>query len=69
MEAAQNPNMMQRGPGGVPGHIFRMIVCTCTGGMAFPNSFVEGMDLTAIQERTQGQLYDKQKGTASKSRF
>jgi len=38
-----------------------MIVMLCTGGMAFPNVFVEGMDCTAIQKKTQGTLYDKKK--------
>jgi hypothetical protein len=69
LEPSQNPNIVQPGAGGVPGHVLRMIVCVCTGGMVYPNTFVEGMDLTAIQEATQGTLYDKQKGTASKSRF
>ena len=69
MEKTVNPNVVPIGGGGVVGHALRMIICLCTGGMAFPNTFVEGMDLTAIQEKTQGQLYDKQKGAASKSRF
>ena len=69
MDQSQNPNVVQSGGGGVPGHVCRMIVCVCTGGMVFPNTFVEGMDLTAIQGRTQGTLYDNQKGTTSKSRF
>ncbi len=69
MEQAPNAFTVPRGAGGTAGHILRMIICACTGGMAFPNTFVEGMDLTAIQQRTQGQLYDKDKGAASKARF
>jgi hypothetical protein len=69
MEQPVNPNMVPRGGGGLVGHVLRMITCALTGGFAFPNTFVEGMDLTAIQKSTQGILYDKQKGSASKSRF
>jgi hypothetical protein len=69
MEQVPNPNMVPFGKGGVPGHVFRMIVSLCTGCMAYPNTFVEGMDLTAMQKRTQGALYDKKKGADSKSRF
>jgi len=61
MEQPLNPNIVPRGPGGTLGHIFREIVMLCTGGMAYPNAFVEGMDCTAIQAKTQGTLYDKKK--------
>lgn len=44
-----NKNVVPMGGGGLPGHLLRMIVMICTGGFAFPNTFVEGMDLTAIQ--------------------
>lgn len=63
MEETTNPNMVPRGGGGTLGHVFRMILTFFTAGMAYPNSFVEGMDLTAIQRETQGQLYDKNKNT------
>ena len=33
----------------------------CSGGFAFPNSWVEGLDCTALQKETQGTLYDKKK--------
>jgi len=36
-----------------------MIVMLCTGGFVYPNVFVEGMDCTAIQKETEGNLYDK----------
>jgi hypothetical protein len=39
----------------------RIIVMVCTGGFVYPNVFVEGMDCTAIQEETQGDLYKKKK--------
>jgi len=59
MEESQNPNMVPVGPGGIPGRIFRMIMMVCTAGFAYPRAFVEGLDCTAIQKRTQGTLYDK----------
>jgi hypothetical protein len=59
MEQSLNPNIVPPGPGGLPDHIFRMIAMLCTGGFAFPNVFVEGLDCTAIQKETQGTLYDK----------
>jgi hypothetical protein len=66
---ALNPNVTPVGAGGLPGLMFRRLLMVLTGGFAFPNSFVEGMDLTAIQKKTQGVLYDKDKGSESKSRF
>ena len=66
MEQPGNPNMVPVGPGGTLGHIGRMIVMLCTGGLAYPNVFVEGMDCTAIQRKTEGKLYDK-KGKESES--
>ena len=59
MAETQNPNMVPVGPGGAVGHIFRMIVMVCSGGFLFPNVFIEGLDCTAIQKKTQGTLYDK----------
>ena len=50
----RNPNVVPMGPGGLPGHLFRMIVMICTGGFVYPNTFVEGMDLTALQKTHQG---------------
>lgn len=66
MEQPSNPNMVPVGPGGTLGLIGRMIVMLCTGGLAYPNVFVEGMDCTAIQRETEGKLYDK-KGKKSES--
>ncbi len=59
MEQSVNPNVVPKGPGGALGHIARMIAMIFTGGFAFPNAFVEGIDCTAIQKETQGTLYDK----------
>ena len=59
MEQAPNANVVPPGPGGMMGHIGRMIAMVCTGGFAFPNAFVEGMDCTGIQKATHGTLYDK----------
>jgi hypothetical protein len=45
-----NENIVPIGWGGLPGHLLRMIVMVCTGGFVYPNTFVEGMDLTALQK-------------------
>lgn len=60
MEQPGNRNVVPVGPGGTLGLIGRMIVMVCTGGLAYPNVFVEGMDCTAIQKATEGNLYEKQ---------
>ena len=64
-----SPTMMPRGGGGKSGHALRMITCIFTAGFAYPNTFVEGMDLTAQQKITEGSLYAKKSGNADKSRF
>lgn len=70
LSPAISPTLMPMGGGGKGGHALRMIACVFTGGFAFPNTFVEGMDLTVMQNRTEGVLYDKDKKAAgSKSRF
>ena len=58
MEQPRNRNMVPVGPGGTLGRIGRMIVMLSTGGLVYPNVFVEGMDCTAIQRKTEGNLYD-----------
>ena len=45
-----NKTIVPIGPGGTPGHLLRMIVMIITGGFVYPNTFVEGMDLSAIQK-------------------
>ncbi len=40
------------------GRWIRMTICFCTFGFVYPNAFVEGMDLTAIQRAHEGKLYD-----------
>ena len=40
------------------GRWIRMTICFCTFGFIYPNAFVEGMDLTAIQRAHEGKLYD-----------
>ena len=47
--ALTNKNVVPIGGGGLPGHLLRMVVMILTGGFVFPNTFIEGMDLTAIQ--------------------
>ncbi len=65
-----NPNIVPVGKGGAAGHAFRMILMLLTCGFVYPNTFVEGMDLTAKQKDTEGMLYDKdKKAGANKSRF
>ena len=48
--AQTNKNVVPIGPGGVAGHLLRMVVMIFTGGFIYPNTFVEGMDLTSIQK-------------------
>jgi hypothetical protein len=62
--------MQPIGNGGKAGHVIRMIISVMTMGFVYPNTFVEGMDLTAIQTKTEGLLYEKdKKGDGGKSRF
>ena len=65
MTEIRNPNLVPIGSGGTLGHIGRMIVMVFTGGFAYPNTFVEGMDCTAIQKETEGSLYEKKRGKKS----
>ena len=37
----------------------RMIAFFCTAGFAYPNVMMEGLDSTAIQAKSQGDLYKK----------
>lgn len=62
-EATARPNktIVPVGPGGTPGHLLRMFVMVCTGGFVYPNTFVEGMDLSAIQKLHQDPTEKKQK--------
>lgn len=41
------------------GKVGRIVAFFCTAGYAYPNVLVEGLDLTAIQAKTQGDLYKK----------
>ena len=40
-------------------HLGRFSIFLLTAGFAYPNVMVEGMDLTAIQGNTEGDLYKK----------
>jgi hypothetical protein len=68
MTEIRNPNLVPVGPGGTLGRIGRMIVMVFTGGMAYPNVFVEGMDCTAIQKEYEGSLYHKKDRKSSPSK-
>ena len=65
MEQPVNPNVVTSpttvpiGPGGLARLIFRRLVMVLTGGMAYPNAWVEGLDPTALQKQSMGTLYDK----------
>lgn len=59
MTQTRNPNVVPVGGGGTLGRIGRMILMVFSGGFAYPNVFVEGMDCTAIQKETEGNLYEK----------
>ena len=61
MEQPVNPNLVPIGRGGTAGHIARMIAMVLTAGFAYPRAFVEGLDCTEIQRKTQGTLYDKKR--------
>ena len=37
----------------------RLLMFFCSFGFLFPKAAVEGMDLTGLQARSQGKLYDK----------
>ena len=39
----------------------RMVVFFCTAGFAYPNVMIEGLDPTALQAATEGDLYKKKK--------
>ena len=67
MQQTRNPNVVPVGSGGTLGHIGRMIVMVFTGGFVYPNTFVEGMDLTAIQKETEGSLYERKERTSPSS--
>ncbi len=41
------------------GGLWRKLAFFCTAGFAYPNAMVEGLDPTAIQASTQGDLYAK----------
>jgi hypothetical protein len=60
----QQRNVIPIGPGGSAGRVLRMLVMVCTGGFMYPNTFVEGMDLTAIDKAHQAPY---QKSGADKS--
>ncbi len=42
-----------------PARIGRMIIFFLSAGFLYPNVWTEGMDLTAIQRISEGNLYDK----------
>jgi hypothetical protein len=48
--AQANKTIVPTGGGGLPGHLLRMVVMVLSGGFIFPNTFVEGMDPTAMQK-------------------
>lgn len=50
-QGAHDPRIVPTGPGGLPGKIFRCLVHVCTGGFAYPNVWIEGMDLMEKHRR------------------
>lgn len=59
MSDAANPNVVPVGPGGLPGRTWRFVVMVLTAGFVYPNTCVEGLDLTKVQNEQMGKLYDK----------
>jgi len=43
------------------GRMCRMFVFFLTAGFAYPNVWIEGMDLASIQSKSEGDLYAKKK--------
>jgi hypothetical protein len=60
METVARPIDPDHPRGGILAWSFRMLLCVCSGGFVYPNAFIEGMDLTAIQQESMGTRYDKQ---------
>jgi hypothetical protein len=54
-----NPYVVPIGPGGLLGRTWRFIAMLFTAGFLYPNTCVEGLNLTAIQNQHEGTLYDK----------
>jgi hypothetical protein len=59
MEAGRENFVVPVGPGGIGGRIGRFVVFFFTAGFLYPNTCIEGMDCTKIQDAMQGTLYDK----------
>ncbi len=59
MSESVNRNVVPVGPGGFAGRAFRFCVMFITLGFVYPNVCVEGLDLTKIQNETEGKLYTK----------
>jgi hypothetical protein len=59
MAEATNQMVVPVGPGGVAGRIWRFCVMLITLGFVYPNTCVEGLDLTKIQNEHEGKLYSK----------
>jgi hypothetical protein len=55
---AKQKSMEQgEGKGGILGKLGRIAVFILTAGFAYPNVFIEGMNLTSIQGESEGELY------------
>lgn len=50
-QGANDPRIVPAGSGGLPGKVFRCLVHVCTGGFAYPNVWIEGMDLMEKHRR------------------
>ncbi len=49
------------GPMALLGRLGRMIVFFLTAGFAYPNVWVEGMDISGMQKINEGDMYTKKK--------
>jgi hypothetical protein len=59
--AKQKSMAQDVGKGGILGKLGRIAVFILTAGFAYPNVFIEGMNLTSIQGESEGTLYDNPK--------
>jgi hypothetical protein len=59
MSETQNPRVGPAGPGGIVGRIWRFLVMLFTAGFVYSNTYVEGRDLTDIQNQYAGKRYAK----------
>lgn len=51
VELKRDPKIVPVGPGGVAGKIMRIAMLIGTAGFAYPNVFLEGLDMNEMHRR------------------